>query len=141
MKRRFDLVPKFMPNKQQAIKNRSVEYSQFKTLRLISFLLYGVFGMVLIVSMWFLYTRMYQTIGQVESISALSPAIGVQVLELDDFDNVRNILEARNTQRVPRLVRDPFNTPEAFAAYIVSTTPEIVPVLISTSSTVTDILE
>lgn len=136
MKQRFGLVHESMQNKKKTIQNRSVEYAQFKTLRLVSFLLYGVFGSVLIASMWFLYTNMYQTIGQVESISALSPNIGVQILNIDDFERVSAIVEARTAETVPQLLRDPFNTAAAFDAYIASTTvPVIDPTPTSTSST------
>lgn len=98
-----------MPNKHKQIQYQGVEYAQFKTLRLVSILLYAVFGGVFILSMWFLYTRMYQTIGQVETLSTIGPRAGLRVLDVDAYERVNARISTRDAQVLPVLTRDPMN--------------------------------
>ena len=129
----------YMPNKKkqlESIRTHSVEYAQFRAFRMISLILYLCFGMLLILCFWFLYTRMYQTIGQVESIAALSPAATVQVLEIEKYETVSEFISNRGQYTPPQLVRDPFNRAELYQPKVVvvtssmdtiSTTPSLLP--------------
>lgn len=109
----------------------SPEYKQFKVLRMASLALYAGVGMLAIASSWFLYTRMYQTIGQVENLTALSPVAGVQILRVDDYYKVFAQEQARIAHIRPQLQRDPFNAPGIAIS-------EVVPIsTTSTSTTVT----
>lgn len=95
--------------KIDSIRSRSVEYAQFGMFQLISRVMYVCFACILIGSFWFLYTRMYKTIGQVESITAISPLANVQVLNMNTYDKVKAELQEKSSKSAPVLVRDPFN--------------------------------
>lgn len=99
-----------MSNKRlKTISQGSVEYAQFRTFRFLSMGMYFFFGCMIIGSLWFLYTRMYQTIGQVESLVALSPVASVKPLNRTGYENIELFFQQKNNQKLTTLTRDPFS--------------------------------
>lgn len=113
--------------KQKTIQRRSVEYSKFRLFRLLGFIQYALYAVILIGVFWFLYTKMYQTIGQVESLTTLSPMASSDSLDTKTFEEVERLLSIREERPTVTLVRDPFTPSDMYSrlTIIQSTTSSI----------------
>jgi hypothetical protein len=102
-----------MSNKPlQHIRTRSVEYAQYRMLRVLSGFSFLLFAGIILVSLYFLYTRTYRTIGQVEAITSLGPITQTIVLDIEGFGFIEGVREDHSALLFPVVLRDPFNVPK-----------------------------
>jgi hypothetical protein len=61
-----------------------------------------------IVAIWFLYTRTYQAIGQVEALASFGVVAVEERIDLDRYNKVQLQFEQRAIQIRPHMTRNPF---------------------------------
>ncbi|MBI2436305.1 MAG: hypothetical protein HYV41_00985 [Candidatus Magasanikbacteria bacterium] len=113
----FRKTPKIITPSSQEYKN----LSRIKQLNMISLLvIFFVFSM----SLWFVYTNIYQTIGKVQILLITNPNMGFEPINFKLYTDTLAAWDARTALPPLSSIRDPFHE-----VRVTTTTPSNTPVM------------
>lgn len=89
---------------------KAAEYKHFMTLRLVNILIVGLFVFFVLGLGFFIYQKVYNTIGQVQAITVLKSELGAEIISFTDLEKTQKAWQEKQADPPTTTVRDPFNS-------------------------------
>jgi hypothetical protein len=97
--------------KEKRIPLQAPEYKNLATLRLVNFLIIGVFALLIFEMGVFIYNKVYLSIGQIQTIAVLKNQVGAEAIDFLTLDKIRENWDKKHAATAIEISRDPFNPP------------------------------
>ena len=89
---------------------KTSEYKNFGVLRLLTIIITGFLLTILGATCFFLYQKIYLSIGTADYIMSLESNLGIEPINFQLNEKVEKNWQKKYTARIPENIRDPFNT-------------------------------
>ena len=97
---------------QHQSKNKRVvmlaEYKEYERLHLISIIAASLITIGVGITLFFLYTNIYQAISKTRSVLLTDSALTVETIDFKKYDKVITAWEKKTITEIPIITRDPF---------------------------------
>jgi len=94
-------------NKKNTV--RIPEYKRYSYLRLVSFLIIGFVGVIIIGGIFFVYNNIYIAIGQTQAFINLDQNINIEIIDFAKYEKVDKAWKDKYSEKELVITRDPFN--------------------------------
>ncbi|MBI4427367.1 MAG: hypothetical protein HY569_02720 [Candidatus Magasanikbacteria bacterium] len=84
------------------------EYKEYERLHLISIAAAILIAIGVGVTLFFLYTNIYQSISKTREVLLTDPALNVETIDFNEYDKVMAAWEKKINTETPATTRDPF---------------------------------
>jgi hypothetical protein len=99
---------KLVKHKEFNSLQQKIEYRSTGILQLLTICAISIFLAVSIITVWFAFTRIQNTIGQVESIVLLQSELQIEFIDFDRLEKVTEAWEIKHSETQVEILRDPF---------------------------------
>lgn len=85
------------------------EYKRYSYLRLVSFLIVGAIGIIMMGGIFFIYNNIYVAIGQTQAFINLDQNLTIEIIDFTKYDRVDKAWQDKYSEEEIMITRDPFN--------------------------------
>ncbi|MFH1947502.1 MAG: hypothetical protein ABIJ23_05110 [Candidatus Magasanikbacteria bacterium] len=85
------------------------EYRQYSRLRFLSFFIITTLGATTIIGILFIYTNIYNAIGQTQTMLNLNSNLAIELIDFARYDKVDKAWKEKYSDEEIVITRDPFN--------------------------------
>ncbi len=84
-------------------------YKHYSYLRLVSFLIIGVIGIIIMGGIFFVYNNIYIAIGQTQAFINLDQNLTIEIIDFTKYERVDKAWKDKYSDEEIVITRDPFN--------------------------------
>ena len=85
------------------------EYKRYFYLRIVSLLIVGIIGSIIIGGIFFVYNNIYIAIGQTQAFMNLDQNLTIEIIDFTKYDRVDKAWKDKYSDEELIITRDPFN--------------------------------
>jgi hypothetical protein len=100
---------KFYKKQDNIQRHHGIEYKNIQSLRLLYILIIGSITLSIGLIISFIYSNVYQTLEEANNIIILRSELGVETIDFEKMEQVKNTWKTRQEKPLTTISRDPFS--------------------------------